>query len=63
MRPRDGLKNRGKSPSLDRIVPEKGYVEGNIAIISQRANTLKQDASLDDLRNLVTWLEEIQTEE
>jgi len=29
------------SPSLDRIVPERGYVSGNIRVISDRANRLK----------------------
>lgn len=29
------------SPSLDRIIPQKGYVKGNIWVISQRANRIK----------------------
>lgn len=33
------------SPSVDRIVPELGYVKGNIRVISARANLLKNDAS------------------
>ncbi len=42
-------RNEGKfgpkrqSPSLDRIIPEIGYVPGNIAIISHKANLLKQN--------------------
>lgn len=38
------------SPSLDRLDPSKGYVRGNVAVISHRANRIKQDASPDELR-------------
>lgn len=37
------------SLSLDRIIPELGYVRGNVRIISFRANTLKSDATLAEL--------------
>lgn len=37
------------SPSLDKIVPEKGYVKGNIMVISMRANAMKYSASLEEL--------------
>lgn len=41
------------SPSLDRIDPSKGYVKGNVWIISHRANTIKSNASHEELK-LVT---------
>mgnify|MGYP006266943759 CR=1 FL=1 len=41
------------SPSLDRIDPSKGYVKGNVWIISHRANGIKNDASHEELK-LVT---------
>lgn len=41
------------SPSLDRIVPERGYVKGNIWIISHRANAIKNNATHEELK-LVT---------
>lgn len=45
------------SPSIDRMVPAKGYVKGNVQIISYRANRLKAHGSLEDLRKVVTWME------
>lgn len=45
------------SPSLDRIYPTKGYVPGNVVVISNKANILKKDGTLDDFRQLVAWLE------
>ena len=41
------------SPSLDRIDPSKGYVKGNVWIISSKANRIKSDASHEELK-LVT---------
>ena len=47
------------SPTLDRLEPAKGYVKGNIYVISQRANVLKRDASLQELEQLVCWLRRV----
>ena len=41
------------SPSLDRIDPTKGYVKGNLWIISQKANVIKNNATHEELK-LVT---------
>ena len=41
---------------LDRIVPSLGYVEGNVVWLSERANRIKDDATLEDLERLVEWL-------
>lgn len=44
------------SPSLDRIVPERGYVKGNIQIISNKANMMKQSANPEDLKKFAEWV-------
>lgn len=37
------------SPELDRIIPSKGYVKGNIIVVSRRANRVKSNISIEDL--------------
>jgi hypothetical protein len=46
------------SPSLDKIKPKLGYVKGNIKIISFRANTIKRDATTDEIRAILKYMEE-----
>lgn len=41
------------SPELDRIVPSLGYVKGNVWVISRRANTIKSNASINEIKLLV----------
>lgn len=43
-------------PTLDRIIPEEGYTKGNVKVISFRANRLKSDASLVELKMLVRYV-------
>jgi hypothetical protein len=47
------------SPTLDRIDTRKGYVRGNICVISWRANCIKRDATLEELEKITTWLRRI----
>lgn len=42
--------------SIDRRDCSKGYVKGNIFIISNKANRIKNNASLEDLELLVKYL-------
>ncbi len=52
------VSNTRYAPSLDRIDPSRGYVKGNVQVISRRANTMKNDATEKDLRLFAEWVRE-----
>lgn len=45
------------SPSIDRLIPDIGYVPGNVRVISWRASDLKRDATMDEIKKLLAWME------
>ena len=45
-----------QSPSIDEIIPGLGYVPGNIAVISDRANSLKNNGTANEHRLIAEWM-------
>jgi hypothetical protein len=45
------------SPSLDRLDPTRGYIKGNVAIISNKANRIKNDGNIEEVAAVLRWLE------
>lgn len=50
------LEDRPRSPSLDRIDNSEGYVPGNVAVVSFKANQYKSDLSLEQIRKLYAYI-------
>src|SRR6266853_1435194 len=48
---------RAGSPSLDRMFPHMGYVPSNVRVISFKANRIKCDATIDEVRAVLHWME------
>ena len=49
------------SPSLDRIIPARGYVPGNLRIISNRANKLRNNSNAEELLKIVRDARNLET--
>jgi hypothetical protein len=43
------------SPSLDRLIPSLGYVPGNVIVVSNRANRIKNDATISELQKITAF--------
>ena len=54
-----GSKNNYLTPSIDRIDPKKGYVKDNIIVVSMRANRIKTDATVDEIRKVADFYEKL----
>lgn len=53
-------RNLDNQATLDRIVPELGYVKGNVVFISNMANRIKNNANSDEIRRVADWLSSVE---
>ena len=54
-----GSKNNDLTTSIDRIDPKKGYVKSNIIVVSMRANRIKTDATVDEIRKVANFYDKL----
>lgn len=47
---------KSNSPTLDRLDNKKGYIKGNVMVISQRANMIKSDASIEEIEKVLEFV-------
>lgn len=52
---REGVRPKDSTPSLDRRDNSLGYVKGNVFVISWRANQLKSNMSIDEMKGLLNY--------
>ncbi len=48
---------RDNRPSLDRVVPSHGYTPANTRVISFRANRIKSDATIAEIKAVLAYME------
>jgi hypothetical protein len=51
-----GYRPTGNSPTLDQIIPGTGYVKDNVCVISHKANTMKQNNTIEDLERFLRYM-------
>jgi len=49
----DGV--RTDSPSIDKIIPDLGYIKGNVVITINKINTVKNNLNLDEIRKYMPF--------
>ena len=48
------------SPSVDRMIPELGYVPGNVKMICSGCNTRKNSSSIEQIKQILRYMEKYQ---
>jgi hypothetical protein len=51
------MATRDNSPSLDRVQSELGYIPGNVAVISFKANRIKNHGTAEQHRRIADWMD------
>jgi hypothetical protein len=51
------------TPSIDRFDPKGGYLIVNINVISFKANRFKNNATVNELKAIVAWMEKTDREQ
>jgi hypothetical protein len=59
----DGMGRAPNLASIDRIDNSRGYVPGNVVVVSLRANTLKGSGTPEEIHALSNWLKGLSTNE
>lgn len=55
-----GGRAQGKrSPTLDRIDPRKGYVRGNVIVLSAKANQMKSTGAPEELERVAAFVRQL----
>ena len=57
-----GMENWYDSPSLDRIDNTKGYEKGNVIMVSLMANSIKNQATPDQIQKVATFYKKLYKE-
>lgn len=49
------------APTVDRLIPELGYIKGNIIIVSHKANRIKNNATVEELETVARFYRDLFT--
>lgn len=52
--------NMSSAMSLDKVDNSKGYIKGNVQVISRKGNRLKGDGTIEQFKNIIKYMESVQ---
>jgi hypothetical protein len=55
------VRDRDWAPSIDRINPKLGYIKGNVVIVSNRANVIKNNATPEEILTVGNFYKNLQS--